>query len=65
MRKITERQTNLILKALCFYRKHVIDFDLAELNQESLIALDMLKKQVVKRIDVLFLQLSEEREEEN
>lgn len=48
MRKITERQKNLTLKALTFYRKHLLEIGLPELNQ------------IVKRIDLLFRQLSEE-----
>jgi len=48
MKTITERQKDLILRALGFYRKHLIETGLVEVNE------------VIKRIDLLYLQLSEE-----
>jgi len=47
MRKITERQKDLILKALTFYRQKILELGLPEANE------------VVTRIDLLFIQLSE------
>lgn len=55
MRKITERQTQLILKALAFYHRRLIEIQdiVKEFSEASLPELN----HTIKRIDRLFSQL--------
>ena len=50
MKQLTERQVTLVLRALGFYRKHIIDIGLPELEN------------VKKRIDLIYLQLTKGQE---